>query len=233
MSARCSDDPALARRSLRAFDALLSTVSLIRFDRRYLPDVRFNRLNEHYRPAVELALLILRSMAVKLAQGQVCSASFLVDMNKVFEDFVVVALREALGLPEPLFPQGAKGKAVRLDEAGRIELKPDLSVWKGGKCLFVGDAKYKTVRTDNADLYQLLAYLVAVDLPAGMLIYAAGEEQPVLHAVRHSNKTLLVESLDLKGNPDQILEQIKRLAGIIRRLLGHSSMEMASASTFV
>ena len=36
-------------------------------------------------------------------------------------------------------------------------------------------------RVPNADLYQLLAYATALDLPGGMLIYAEGEAEPVVH----------------------------------------------------
>lgn len=208
-----------ARRSLRAFDSLLATVSLVHYDRQRLPDIHFNRLNEHYRPAVNLARLILRSMSVELAHGHVCTASFLIDMNYVFEDFVVVALREALGLSDRIFPQGAKGRSLRLDEAGLVEVKPDLSWWRGGRCLFVGDVKYKIDNADkghNPDLYQLLAYLVATDLPTGILIYAAGDGVPTHHHVRYTDKTLIVESLDLEGTPEQVLQQINHLAEMIR-----------------
>ncbi len=52
-----------ARRSLRSFDQLLSNVSLTHFEPRAIPDISYSRLNEHYRPAIELARLILRYAA--------------------------------------------------------------------------------------------------------------------------------------------------------------------------
>jgi 5-methylcytosine-specific restriction endonuclease McrBC regulatory subunit McrC len=81
-------------------------------------------------------------------------------MNKVFEDFLVVALRDALGVSDRVLVQGASGKRLFLDTRDHIALKPDISLWKGGVCLFVGDAKYKRIRPDaypNADLYELTA----------------------------------------------------------------------------
>lgn len=100
-------------------------------------------------------------------------------MNRVFEDFLVCALREALCLDANSFPQGATRKGLRLEAnpPGNIRLRPDLSWWRGGTCVFVGDAKYKrvTVRgVENADLYQLLAYTLATNLPSGLLVYAVG-----------------------------------------------------------
>jgi 5-methylcytosine-specific restriction enzyme subunit McrC len=210
-----------ARRALRNFDQALMRVSDVEYDPRRLPEVSWNRLNTHYRPAVELAKLILRSSSIELRRGRTRSATFLVDMNKVFEDFVVVALREALGLTEQQFPQGV-GRS-RLDRAGRVRLEPDISWWEDGDCVFVGDAKYKKVRAEgvnNPDLYQLLAYVVANRLPGGLLIYAAGEDEPAVHEVVHIGRRLEVITLDLRGDPDLILGRIQQVAQRVRSF-GH------------
>ena len=49
----------------------------------------------------------------------------------------------------------------------------------------------------NADLYQLLAYTTALDLPGGLLIYAEGEDEPATYEVRNAGKRLEVAALDL------------------------------------
>jgi 5-methylcytosine-specific restriction enzyme subunit McrC len=210
---------AQARLSLRSFDQALMRVSDVEYDPRRLPEVSWNRLNSHYRPAVELAKLILRSSSIELRQGQTQSATFLVDMNKVFEDFVVVALREALQLSEGQFPQGL-GRS-RLDRAGRVRLEPDISWWEDGDCVFVGDVKYKKVRAEgvnNPDLYQLLAYVVANRLPVGLLIYAAGEDEPAVHEIVYIDRRIEVMTLDLLGDPDRILGQIQQVAQRVEQL---------------
>ena len=189
----------------------LGNVSLVAFPRRAVPDVRFNRLNAHYRGVVTLARLILRHGAFEADRGQVRASGFLMDMNRVFQEFVTVALREALGVSERVF---GERDIDSLDEEGGVGLKPDLMWRDGSRWVFVGDAKYK--RTDggvpNADLYQLLAYATAVDLPGGLLIYAQGEEKPALHTVRHSGKQLEVAALDLSGDLDGTLAQVRDLA---------------------
>lgn len=66
----------------------------------------------------------------------------------------------------------------------------------------------KRVRSDifpNADLYQLRAYTIATNLPGGMLIYAAGDEEPVKHEVVHVGKRLETIALDLSGTPQIVL----------------------------
>ena len=74
------------------------------------------------------------SRAFELAAGEVRAASFLIDMNRVFEDFVVVALREALGLTaRPRIPPGCArphGFMAR-QSTGKWRLEPDISWWDG------------------------------------------------------------------------------------------------------
>jgi 5-methylcytosine-specific restriction enzyme subunit McrC len=214
----------LARRELHAFDGALARVSEIEFAGGELPEPTFNRLNQHYEPAVRLAQLILRSTSFETTRGEVTASAFLVDMNRVFEDFVVAALRDALRLTEKTFPQGAKAKRLRLDHGHRIPLKPDISWWEGQRCVFVGDVKYKETRSERVpnadDLYQLLAYAIATDLPSGLLIYAAGEGKPGNYRVVHLDKTLEVITLDLAGTPDQVLSQMDEVADQIRLIRG-------------
>jgi 5-methylcytosine-specific restriction enzyme subunit McrC len=184
-----------------------------------LPAIRYTRLNAHYRPAVELARRLLGGTAFDLGSGDVTGTAFLVDMNVVFEDFVCAALRRALALSPAVFPQGAAGKELLLDRAGAVRLRPDLSWWEGDRCVFVGDVKYKRTRApgvEHPDLYQLLAYAVATGLPAGLLIYAAGEEGPAVHGV--DGRELQVTALDLAGPPEAVLDQIGTLAGRVLRL---------------
>ena len=67
---------------------------------------------------------------------------------------------------------------MRLDEAGVVPLRPDLCMLDQQQILWVGDVKYKRLPVAaylNADLYQLLAYAVALNLPYGTLIHAADE----------------------------------------------------------
>ncbi len=206
------------RNLLREFDGALASVSAVEFHRARLPDITWTPLNSHYRPAVELAKLILQSCSFELRHGQVRSTSFLVDMNGVFEDFVVTALREKLGLTMHTLRQG---ESLGLDEAGKIKVQPDLSWWDLSQCLFVGDVKYKRLEArgiKHPDLYQLLSYTIAADLPQGLLIYAAGEGERGAHEIVHVGKRLLIETLDLGGSPDEILGQIDRLAQRIKSM---------------
>jgi 5-methylcytosine-specific restriction enzyme subunit McrC len=209
-------------RSSLAFcsSVLADNVSLVDFATSELPTLQWNRLNEHFRIAGELALLVLQATSVEVAPGAARGAGFVVDMNVVFEQFVRAALRDELGLPTSQFPPGDRVQ-VRLDEDERVRLEPDLSWWSGGACLFVGDAKYKRVSVkgiNHPDLYQLLAYTVALNLPGGLLVYAVGEAERVRHEVVHVGKHLHVTTVDLSGTPDEILRDVARIARRVRQL---------------
>lgn len=189
----------------------LGNVSLKAFPRGAVPEVRFDRLNEHYRGVVTLARLVLRHGAFEADRGKVRASGFLMDMNHVFQEFVTVALREALGVSEREFGERSIGP---LDMEGRVSLKPDLTWRDGSRCMFVGDVKYKRMEAGvpNADLYQLLAYAIALDLPGGLLIYAQGEQEPATHTVRHAGKRLEVAALDLSGALEATLARVGDLA---------------------
>lgn len=206
-------------RELRTVQFSLREITRVAYSAADVPEIHYSRLNEHYRPALNLAALILQRASFHYSFGSTDACRFLVDMNQVFEDFVVVALRSALGLNERRFPQGARGRRLRLDEQQRIRLRPDVSWWENGTCCFVADVKYKRVSGEtvpNADLYQLLAYLIAADLPSGMLIYAAGEAEPFRHTIPKAGKQLEIVTLNLNQRPQEILQDIERLAARIR-----------------
>ena len=211
----------LARTALASFEPAFIDVNTPTYDRRHLPDFLFTRLNQHYESAIRLSTLIIQGTSFEHRYGSVEAASFLVDMNAVFEDFVVAALRQELGVSGREFPQGAKARSLRLDHANRVRLRPDISWWEGDRCTFVGDVKYKRLQPQgfvNADLYQLLAYLVATQLPQGLLIYAQGEAEDVTHEVVHAEKRLLVRTLDLTLQPEGILAQMRDMGHLIRSL---------------
>ncbi len=221
------------KRMLLHYEQIFRLVTTLDHDPRRLPEFAFTRLNSHYMPAIYLAKLILQSASFELMHGRVGASTFLIDMNQVFEDFVRVALKEALKLSDRSFPKGTGSNKLFLDEGKRVRLKPDLSWWQGGSCFFVGDVKYKSAQNDeasNPDLYQLLAYTVAANLPGGMLIYAEGGN-PGRYVVEFSDKTLEVYYLDLSKSPQQILADIGRIAKRIETQKGADTARPARQAT--
>ena len=211
-----------AREGLRWIAGMAGRVSPVEFPPSAVPEIPFDRLNEHYRDVVALSRLILRHSAFESGRGSVRASAFLMDMNTLFQEFVTEALRAALGVSDRVLcsDRGMPHRAT-LDQAGQVRLKPDLTWWEGGTCTFVGDAKYKNVTGEsvpNADLYQLLAYATALDLPGGLLVYAKGEADTATYQVRRSGKRLHVAAFDLSGTLDQILQRAGTLAERVKAL---------------
>ena len=204
-----------ARQGLGWIAGTLGNVSHMEFPANDVPEVPFHRLNEHYKEVVALSRLILRHGAFESGRGEVRASGFLMDMNVVFQEFVTVVLQETLRLSKREFMSDRRAPSLFLDKDRQVRLRPDLTWWKGRKCLFVGDAKYKKLINEsapNADLYQLLAYTTALNLPGGMLIYAKGEADKETYEILHAGKRLEVVALDLSRSLDGILSDIKELA---------------------
>lgn len=209
-------------RGLRWVAGIVGKVSYVEFPPSAVPEVHFDRLNEHYRDVLALSRLILRNSAFEATRGEVRTSGFLMDMNALFQEFVTQALREATGVSDRvLCSDTSMPHRVWFDQTQRAPLKPDLSWWEGGACTFVGDAKYKNVTGEhvpNADLYQLLAYATALDLPGGLLVYAKGGADTAAYHVRQSDKRLYIATLDLSGTLGEILKRVGTLADRVKAL---------------
>ncbi|MEU9168888.1 restriction endonuclease [Streptomyces sp. NPDC048420] len=190
-----------------------------------LPLWQPSRLNSRYQPALRLAEAVLRGTSPEhrpAGSASLAVDGYLLDMNKLFEDFVTVALREALrehGLTARL------QDPHHLDTARLVGIRPDLVVRTpdGRTPLAVVDAKYKVERADglhNADLYQALAYATVLGLREAHLVYAAGRRPERFHEVRGTTDgpegravRLYQHSLDLSREPGQLLSALRELAG--------------------
>ena len=181
-----------------------------------IPTWHATRLNRRYHTALRLAELVLRATSVEHEFGGVAVNGFLLDMPKLFEDFITVALREAL---VPVYGGRVSGQdRSHFDEAGQVVLRPDV-VWKvRGSAVAVIDAKYKAEKPagyPNADLYQLLAYCTVLGLSNGHLVYAKGNEDPARHVVCHSGIEIFCHAVDLGQPPGVLLAQMNDLVGRI------------------
>ncbi|OKI08112.1 restriction endonuclease [Streptomyces sp. CB02923] len=179
-----------------------------------IPEWRPNRLNARYHRALQLARIVLDGASAEHLPGGIRMNGFLFDMNKVFEDFVCVALNNALA------PYGGRGvlqaKNVHLDEEAAVRMRPDF-VWYGesGVPAAVADAKYKVGTPEgypDADLYQMLAYCTALGLREGHLVYAKGSAPHAGHHVRRSGVMLHQHAVSMGAPSAVLLAEIRALA---------------------
>jgi 5-methylcytosine-specific restriction enzyme subunit McrC len=209
--------PDLARRRLLAVRATLDGVGRpAPGEEIELPP--FTRLNERYRAALTLAVLVLRARSFRDARGSVEATTFVFDMNRVFEDFLSVALREAL---TPFGGSVQLQGSDHLDVGKKVDIRPDIRWVRGGETKAVIDAKHKRLGKagpPSEDVYQMLAYCTALDLPVGYLVYAA---DPGLVSgdlvIRNSRCEVRVRTVDLTGKPERVLKTVAELAAEVTR----------------
>ncbi|MXZ53355.1 MAG: hypothetical protein F4Z34_09240 [Acidimicrobiaceae bacterium] len=231
-SLRVARVQAIDRRRLMQHLVTLEDVGDVRHHHSDHDRVKFTRLNDHYRPALRLARLVLANLTLQDTVGETQASSFMLDMNALFERFVAERLQRALRGRLDVKAQDHD----RLDEERTIAIRPDLVFRTAGAPSFVADIKYKL--TDHAaagrhpDYYQLLAYTTALNLPEGVLIYcldanrlddpdndnlSAGAQAtgaPAIRSirVRHTDKVLHTYALDLSGTTQDIASNLSELA---------------------
>ena len=178
-------------------------------------DRRWNssRLNTRYQPALHLADLILAGDSFEQRVGDLQVSGFVFDMWKIYEDFVCVALREAMA---------SRTAAGRHCSTTCTSTRHAMSACGRTSCgcrttsrQLVVDAKYKAEKPSGfpqADLYQLLAYCTVLGLREGHLVYAKGNEDPRAHSVIGADVTIRCHTLDLAQSPAAVLEQVASLA---------------------
>jgi len=181
-----------------------------------LPPWRASRMNLRFHAVLRLAEVILRNASAEAGHGKQRTASFVVDMGQVFEEFVGTALRSAMAAHrgEMRLQYGALlNEAVR--DSDRLTVRPDAVHFLGGRPVVVYDSKYKAASDAGASLsadhYQLLAYCTALRVPTAWLVYAgAGEVK--LRRILNTDIDIVEYPLDLSRPPSEILAAVADLA---------------------
>jgi 5-methylcytosine-specific restriction enzyme subunit McrC len=163
--------------------------------------------------------MILRQEALRDETGSTLGTCFTVDMNVLFEKFIEEIVREeAIRAGLDVRPQ------AHIQLTNRIAMRPDLVLRTGHRVVAVGDAKYVELEPagwPHANLYQLLAYCVALRLPRGLLIYATPRALE-LHRVTRAGVDLEIVGIDMSSRPGPLVQQARRAA---RRLIEHALSE--------
>ena len=208
--------PQTVRHRLLRLDLRLSDVTPVSIGS-HLEDWVPSRLNARYHDALRLAEIVIRSSSFEPGGDGLAVNGFIVDMAKVFEDFVCAALGSRLRMHGG---ETQNQDPWHLDVDREVRMLPDL-VWYAddpGTPTAVVDAKYKAEKPSgfpDADLYQMLAYCTALGLPRGHLVYAKGNEEGKTHRVTGTDVTIRAHTLDLATEPAALLRQIDTLGDLI------------------
>ena len=117
-----------------------------------IEEMHCDRLMVHYEPVLRLAQVILAAMGVAHDFGGLGANGFLLNMNVLFEKFIIQRLRRILhrhGIvvrPQQISP---------FDQRGQAEIRPDLIIQGPHGRRIVADTKYKEKPDpETHDLYQ-------------------------------------------------------------------------------
>jgi len=198
--------------------------------------VIFNRLNDRYKPAFNMARMYLENEAMQLSAGLHQTFAFVFDMNKLFERFVAAFLlrHKSKILPvkfeEISINVQAKGKAIYLAEKqpekkGIFKLSPDILFKRLlGKNALILDTKYKMLEgaeramgVSESDMYQMVAYMLRFDCQRALLLYPGTSLSPQAHTVFDipgRDQQVIIATLNLQqplNKPDPMITEIREL----------------------
>jgi 5-methylcytosine-specific restriction enzyme subunit McrC len=195
--------------------------------------VNFSRLNDRFRPAFNLAKLFLESQTFQLSTGDKEVFAFVLDMNRLFEEFIGnFIIRHWKSIEPKLFQEvkitlKSQGKRIFLAEnlipVGKpiFQLIPDIQfAASSGRILLIGDTKYKQLNpksphwgVSESDLYQMLAYSIRLDCPKLLLLYPQTNIGTIrsLLGIQNQNQTVRIATLNLHipiENPGHLIEEL-------------------------
>jgi 5-methylcytosine-specific restriction enzyme subunit McrC len=204
------------RRELRLrlgrIDAALADVTPTILPASILSQFRYNRVNDDYRQLHRLCQLFLEGASLSEDIGPFDFRTFLLDMNRLFEEFVTQILRDrarggiTVGSQIP----------VHLGHDRKVLMRPDIVVRREAAVALVADCKYKRVEPEefkNHDHYQLLAYCTATGVRRGLLVYPlhVGEVRDELR-VRNTETVIRQTTIDLGKEGAELIGEVDEFA---------------------
>jgi len=171
------------RRDLIYYSYLLrEKVSLVNVTPEDCHKVQFNRLNDYYEPIIQFSKIILQNYFIRSTyKGKSRGFNFIVNMNKVYEDFIATMVEEIVE-EEKEFENYIVERHPRFDRLvleRKIIGRPDVILRQKDTiddCPLIIDAKYKRGE-QNADYYQVISYSLAIPtVKSSCLIYPESEQ---------------------------------------------------------
>jgi 5-methylcytosine-specific restriction enzyme subunit McrC len=163
------------------FYRLLKEVSSVQLTKSSFKKININRLNNHYKPIIELCELIFNNLKLTDDRDKTLFTGYMVNMNNVFEKFLLKALQKKMK-NEYVSGSSKNNWTDFASDDNLPQIKPDILV----KNKAIIDAKYyKTPFTSkgnyiSGNIYQIITYLKAYKLSKGFLVYPEPENLQVI-----------------------------------------------------
>lgn len=194
----------------------LDEITLVPISTDYFKSIEYTPLNQHYKPILTLCELLLRDSALDEEIGQKTSISFLINMNKLFEEFIGNLLGKKLYEYEVDLQ-----KIEHPEKSGEgLIIKLDILISRNGIPLFIIDTKYQETsgKPEASHLEQLSLYSNTTHIKNCALVYA-GKSETRRYDLKE-DIAIHILSFDLAAqNQDEFRSKCDDFIGQTRRIL--------------
>lgn len=200
-----------------------------------LDNITISRQFERFRPLLNMAKIILRSISPSFGGRGDQVYSLMFDMNKVFERYIAREVRDALRDTDLHSRTQLRSRHLLTKEGSKkFLLKPDIGIYKGKEIRCLIDTKWKTLQftqshkgVSQSDIYQMYAYGKQYDAPVTILLYPrCGKQEACIADYEHifcddkgdDNKKLIqIRTIDIsrsliyRGERERLREELRAL----------------------
>src|SRR5579883_41170 len=208
---------AALRQALTGFQG----VSSVPLSDRLWEAVEMNRLPAEYRAVMELCRLLADSLTLGDAAGPIPAPSFLLDMERVFEQHITRGIVEAFAQSGKHTVAVQRTHTINEPSSNHpdITIRPDLTIDQDGQALLVVDAKWKRLprNAEPADLYQVLAYGMMLGAEGIALVYPGRSWGLREYRFQHAPLRLAMCTVPVGGSREMCSRSVRRLAKALKR----------------
>jgi 5-methylcytosine-specific restriction enzyme subunit McrC len=165
----------LNKKDLKLALVYLEDVDLMSLTPELFEMVKFNRLNEQYKPLFNLAKLFYYNAQPGSKDGDEYTFTMLIPLNKLFEYYIYKLLDKSCVIANKTFKvnyQKPQKYLAICDDKPDLKLEPDITIYSDKDIVMIIDAKYKN--SENIvpnDIYQVLAYAARYSCEKLYLVY--------------------------------------------------------------
>jgi 5-methylcytosine-specific restriction enzyme subunit McrC len=204
------------RAQLRCALAPYSEVHAAPLDRESFRSAAPDRLTEAYRPLIDLCRLLADSLHPGETAGSVTGPAFLLNMERVFEQYVTGSIVRACPADGPYAVLVQRPYRVNpsLAEQPDLEMRPDLTIECDGRPLLVLDAKWKRLGRSplvTEDVYQVLAYSTALGAKRAILVYPGRRSRIWKYPLEQAQLVVEVRTLRVLGSRAACVCSLQRM----------------------
>jgi 5-methylcytosine-specific restriction endonuclease McrBC regulatory subunit McrC len=206
-----------ARQSVGAFSLreLTEVMSSIRTE-------RYAGARSYYVAALTMAGLVLAQAGISFDEEQnVASEALMTNMRTLFERYIRSIVRNALS-DEGFVVEKREDHTHTLFEDGTCALLPDVLISDAKGVRLIVDAKYKIDKpVEEADYYQIAAYLAGYGVSQGILVMPTADEQPRSTISRRTYSGFQIREMrvslnDWLGTEALVREEVRQLLAVTR-----------------